>query len=278
MDWSKAKARLIIILLILNISLLVLYYVRLNGTTIYSASEATLGDLERRLVDYGIGFDASLPKSPERVKPLIVEYEKLSPDEINDRFFDGQGKIERSPDLYKITMGEEEVTIINHRRLLYENGVDQEEKSFKSPEAVAKKFLADRGFSGEDLVLVNSAQADESMVFEFTKKYKNKLLETSYTRVIVINGMVETMDRLWIDVIEEDVRALEIEPAYKALFSLIGKDELKGLTVNSVELCYYFNPEEQGILEDNLRAERGRAIPGWRIAFENGITLIVDNY
>lgn len=278
MDWSKTKTRLIIVLLILNISLGALFFLNRSNRSLYSPSRETLDELTRRLNEYGIIFDAEIPKSPRSIKPLIVKYEEQSPEEINFRFFNGMGEIERGADISKITNGKEEVTIINNRRLLYENSHESSGEENVDDEAVARKFISDKGFDSEDLFLVKIVDQGDFKTFEFTRKYEKKLVETSYTRVNVSKGIVVTMDRLWIEVIEEDMRNIEIEPAYKALFTLLDREEYIGETINSVELCYYFNPEEQGILEDNTRAERGRAIPGWRIGFKSGSALIVDNY
>ncbi|NLD17663.1 MAG: hypothetical protein GX666_08795 [Tissierellia bacterium] len=278
MDWSKTKTRLIIILLILNISLGALFFLNKSNRSLYFASKETLDEVKIRLNKYGIGLEAEIPKSPDSIKPLIVKYEEESPEEINLKFFDGMGKIQADADISKITKDEEEITIINNRRLLYENTSQEEGEETFDYETVARQFISDKGFDSEDLFLVKILDHGDSKTFEFTRKYEKKLVETSYTRVNVARGMVVTMDRLWIEVIEEDMRNIEIEPAYKALFSLLDKEEYIGDTINSIELCYYFNPEEQGILEDNTRAERGRAIPGWRIGFKSGEALIVDNY
>lgn len=278
MDWAKTKTRLIIILLILNISLGVLYVVNKNNQTPYFASNETIEVLIDKLEKYGIGFKAEIPKTPENIKPLVVKYKEEFPEFVNERFFGSMGIVETGDDISKITYNEEEITIINNRRLLYENYSKNRGAENEKGEEIARKFIADKGFSLEDLVLVNVIDNRDSKTYEFTRKFNKKLVETSYTRVSVSKGKVETMDRLWIEVIEEDMKSIEIEPAYKALFNLIGKEEYIGETINSIQLCYYFNPEEQGILEDNTRAERGRAIPGWRIGFESGKFIIVDNY
>ncbi len=278
MDWSKTKTRLILILLVLNICLGILYVVNRNNQNPDLASKETLVELENRLNKFGIKLNAKIPKSPTSIKPLIVKYKEEFPDEINYRFFDGKGRVEQGEDISRVSLGDEEISIINNRRLLYENTNSQKTKENISPEKLAMEFISDKGFNTEDLILVKVTTNGEVETFEFTKKYNKKLVETSYTRVSIKNGAVVTMDRLWIEVIEEDTRNIDIEPSHKALFSLLGREEYEGETIKSIELCYYFNPEEQGILEDNTRAERGRAIPGWRIGFESGESLIVDNY
>lgn len=278
MDWSKTKNRLILILLALNIFLGILYVINKNNQNPDLASKETLLELENRLNKFGIKLDAKIPKSPTSIKPLIVKYKEEFPEEINFRFFEGKGKVEQGDDISRVSLGNEEIAIINNRRLLYENTNSEGSEENISSEKLAMEFISDKGFNTEDLILVKVSTEGETETFEFTKKYNKKLVETSYTRVSIKKGVVVTMDRLWIEVIEEDTRDIDIEPSHKALFSLLGREEYVGETINSIELCYYFNPEEQGILEDNTRAERGRAIPGWRIGFKSGESLIVDNY
>lgn len=278
MDWSKTKSKLIIILLVLNIGLL--FSLFFNNTARYEdgPSERTLQELEMRLNNFGVKLNADFPKVKGDIRSLIVKYEEEEPNSTNEDFFQGEGIIQYRDNISQITKEEEEITIINNRRFLYENFDTLDPNSQETNKDIAMDFLEERNYNTTDMALVKTEDLGDSKLYEFAKIYNDKILETSYTRITVQSGKVTTMDRLWIEVIEEDSRSIEIDPAYKALFTLLDRENLKGKTVEKIELCYYFNPEEQGLLEDNTRAERGRAIPAWRITFDDNSTIIVDNY
>ena len=278
MDWSKTKSKLIIILLGLNILLLFTFFYKNASETRNTPSEETLVELEKRLENSRINLDADLPKPVNEIRPLIVKYEEEDPENINQNFFNGEGEIQKRDNISQISMEFEEITILNNRRFLYENFEELDSTSTNTDISVVNKFLEEKNFDTSDMILIKAEILDNTVTYEFAKEYNDRILETSYTRITVESGVVITIDRLWIEVIEEDSRTISIEPAYKALFTLIGKDDLRGKTINEIELCYYFNPEEQGLLEDNTRAERGRAIPAWRIIFDDGTKLVVDNY
>lgn len=276
MDWKKIKTNMIIILLILNGILATLYFYNNYQRQPYLVSDETIEELELRLEKKGINLNTEIPKGRHSLKPLIVRYKEEQPVELNQRFFENFGQVVLEDNITKITNKEEEITIINNRRLLYENFGNIEADGENSKEK-ALKFLEDRGFKIEDLVLTNVDDIDGFTTYEFTRSFGDILLETSYTRITMFGGRVYTMDRLWIEIIEEDKAAIEMEPAHKALFKLLGR-EIEDKDIDSIEICYYFNPEEQGLIEDNTRAERGRAIPAWRIGFEDGSSVVIDNY
>lgn len=86
------------------------------------------------------------------------------------------------------------------------------------------------------------------------------------------------MDRLWLNVIEEGSLKIHIWPASKALLSLISNGDYKDKEIVNVNMCYYFDPEAQGYVEDITKAKQGRAIPAWRIVFSDGESTIVEGY
>lgn len=266
---------MIIILSILNILLISLYFFNNYRRQPYLVSDETIENLIERLEEKNIRLSTEIPKGKKSVKPLIVRYKEEDPNMLGSRFFDDFQEISEE-EIRKITSGEEEITIINNRRILYENFSENNEQGENSKEK-AVKFLEDRGFFTEDIYLTSEEILEDYTTYEFTRTYNEKLVETSYTRITMERGRVMTMDRLWIEIIEEDKKPLEMEPAHKALFKLLDRD-YEDKEIISIENCYYFNPEEQGLLEDNTRAERGRAIPAWRIGFSDGDFVVIDSY
>lgn len=86
------------------------------------------------------------------------------------------------------------------------------------------------------------------------------------------------MDRLWLNVTDISQSEVHLMPATKALLTLLDDNDYYNKTVKNIDECYYFDPEEQGYVEDITKAERGRAIPAWRIQFTDGENIEIDNY
>ena len=340
MDWKKTKNQIILILLILNLSLLGLYLKDKKDLSPYKNPEGTIKILEEKLDQAGIKLATTIPKDQVKEKPLLVKYQEESIPAINQNYFKGQGDIDIRENITTITKDQEEITIINNRRFLYENYKNQddpatstdktkdnsptdsvseetkgtvpsglspaeatkttekqktkgdcpsgpvpdeatttpESKTTENQKEKALAFLEEKAIDTSDMVLANIIEEKETTTYEFLKTYKDKILETSYLRLSLERGQVTKMDRLWIQVIQEEKDKIQIEPAYKALFALLNQEDLKGKTIEEIKVCYYFNPEEQGLLEDNTKAEQGRAIPAWRIKFTDGTTKILDNF
>lgn len=280
MDWKKTKTILIIILLVLNIIMAVMLYQEKIMTKPYTINKNSIEQAKVALENFGIEVKTEIPKKTESLSGLTVMYEEYNPKKINDKYFDRRAKVKKQQDFINLTLDFESITIINNRRILYENIEKMENKKIEKEEALksAEKFLEKIGFLKDDMILKSVIEDEDRFVFRFTKIYNDIIIEKSYTDIEVKSGVVTRLDRLWINVIEENKGKIEIEPAYKSAYSLLKNNELKGKTLIKIEQCYHFNPEEQGILEDNTRAERGRAIPSWRFEFEEGDFVVVDNY
>lgn len=277
MDWKKTKNQIILILLILNLSLLGLYLKKEKDLSPYKNPLATIEKLEKKLDQKGIKLETEIPTKQVKEKPLIVKYQEENIKTINDKYFQGTGDIKVRENISTITKDQEEITIINNRRFLYENYKKENTKEENTKEK-ALAFLEDKQIDTSDMVLAKITKDKDATTYEYLKTYKDKILETSYLRLTLEGGTVTKMDSLWIEVIQEEKDKIQIEPAYKAMFALTDTNDYKGKTIEEIKDCYYFNPEEQGLLEDNTKAEQGRAIPAWRIKFTDGTIKILDNF
>lgn len=277
MDWKKTKNQIILILLILNLCLLGLYIKKEKDLSPYKNPETTIEQLEKKLEEKGIKLETEIPTHPVKEKPLIVKYQEENIKTINDKYFKGTGDIRVRENISTITKGQEEITIINNRRFLYEN-YKKENKKEENTKEKALAFLEEKQIDTTDMVLAKITKDKDATTYEYLKTYKDKILETSYLRLTLEGGVVTKMDSLWIEVIQEEKDKIQIEPAYKAMFALTDTNDYKGKTIEEIKVCYYFNPEEQGLLEDNTKAEQGRAIPAWRIKFTDGTIKILDNF
>lgn len=280
MDWSKTKTILIEIIIIINIVLFGFifadYYKNMDRTIKHSFIE----EVRNRLLDKNIKIDTNIPRTKSKLPSLLVEFESYSKTDINNRFFDSKGKIEDpNEEFTRITKDEEVISIINTRRIIYENLVEEEKDSINYTKAmeVAEEFLLRRGFSIDNMVCSYIEKSENNYILHYSKVFDGVIIEKSYTNFIINNENVLSMDRLWINVLEVSQNTLAVESAPKALLNLLDSDEIYDKTIEKIEQCYYFDPESQGFVEDITKAVQGRAIPAWRIEFRDGDSIVLGD-
>lgn len=280
MDWSKTKTILIEIIIIINIVLFGFifadYYKNMDRTIKHSFIE----EVRNRLLDKNIKIDTNIPRTKSKLPSLLVEFESYSKTDINNRFFDSEGKIEDpNEEFTRITKDEEVISIINTRRIIYENLVEEEKDSINYTKAmeVAEEFLLRRGFSIDNMVCSYIEKSENNYILHYSKVFDGVIIEKSYTNFIINNENVLSMDRLWINVLEVSQNTLAVESAPKALLNLLDSDEIYDKTIEKIEQCYYFDPESQGFVEDITKAVQGRAIPAWRIEFRDGDSIVLGD-
>ncbi|NLY20672.1 MAG: hypothetical protein GXZ08_05275 [Tissierellia bacterium] len=275
MDWSKAKTILIGILIVVNIVLATIIY--REEDTVKSENDS-IEHAKSYLESVDIGINADIPNKVETLSAINVQFEVIDINEMNKNFFDGNG----IKDLRRnIEYKDETINIINDRRLLYEKEFDSGKPvTISSEEAVQKasEFLAEKRFVVDDMLLSSIKKEEYGYELVYSKVYENIKVERSFTNITVNDDGVVKLDRLWINVLDDTNSPIDIGSASKALFSLIDKKKYYGNTIEEIEVCYYFDPEEQGYVEDITKTERGRAIPAWRISFEDGSRVVIDNY
>ncbi|MFR6436801.1 MAG: hypothetical protein ACLUOC_02745, partial [Peptoniphilaceae bacterium] len=136
-------------------------------------------------------------------------------------------------------------------------------------------FLAERGFPTDDIILFYSEAAGNRRKLMFTKTYKNNYVESAYTEIDLVGDKVVRMDRLWIDVIDETAEREPLPMATQSLLRLLSHDSLRGRTIKKIDPCYYFNPEEQGTVENLSHGTRGYATVAWRMELDGGEELVL---
>lgn len=282
MNWAKAKSILIIALVLTNLILFGYngynYWILRDNTTTNSFIRKT----EELLSRHGITVETKVPKRKNKLPSLAVEFETYGEKAINQRFFQGEGKITRpSSDRVEIRRGKEFINIVNSRRLLYENTDETPKYHLHSSEEareVLGDFLLEHQIDNRDMELTQVSYDEDRYYFSYSKIYENTLLESSATNFVIDNRGVVSMDRLWLHVTERSRQEIYLSSAPRALLKLLERPETYGKTISKIEQCYYFNPEDQGYVEDITRAFQGRAIPGWKIEFKDGENIVIDNY
>lgn len=282
MDWSKAKSILIIALLITNSVLLGFNIYNYELTSDSSNTRGFLQETTELLAQKGIKIDTDVPRSRVKLHTLRVEFENFDPDELNDRFFDEKGKINSpSTGLAKISFRKELISIINNRRMIYENSSDKKVydiNSLSDAQDIANNFLMNHKFETRDMKLTYMEKMGNSYILNYSKIQDDIILEKSYTNFVIDNTGVVSMDRLWLNVTDVSESQIHLIPASKALLTLLDDNEYYNRTITNIDECYYFDPEEQGYVEDITKAEQGRAIPAWRIQFADGENIEIDNF
>lgn len=277
MNWEKAKTVLIVALLITDLFLAgVLYADRMRVAPAENAA-AFHRETKELLKDAGIALEAEIPKDGSSLPILDVAYETDTTDNLNQRFFQGKGRVVEDDDqrlVLRTARGQ--LKVLDERRLIYE--ADAASNAFLNEKEAEKKaldFLAERDFPTDDIALFYSEAAGNRRKLMFTKTYKNNYVESAYTEIDLVGDKVVRMDRLWIDVIDETAEREPLPMATQSLLRLLSHDSLRGRTIKKIDPCYYFNPEEQGTVENLSHGTRGYATVAWRMELDGGEELVL---
>lgn len=280
MDWSKAKTILIVSFILVNIILGYNLFL-VNSDANNAVNELFEEDVVALLANKNIRLDTEIPKDTEDIPTLLVEYENISMGNIKKRFFGDNGQIiNTSEGLSVIEKEDEKLTVLNGKLLIYESKKIEEQdiQNAEMAKELGLKFLIKRGYDISDLKLSHNKMVDDEHYLEFSKIYNNRHLEFAFTNLHINNTGVKKMERLWINVIEEAKSPIGISNAHKSILELLSMNRAYDKTITDISLSYYFDPERHEYIENPERAKQGRAIPAWRIQFEDGYKIFLDNY
>lgn len=280
MDLKLAKKIIVISLIITNIILFGFIYKKEAAYMDETNQKPFIENTVELLKKKNIEVEAKVPRQNYNMNTLSVEFETSEIEDLNKLFFGGTAEVEDPQGENGIIRGRDKTLIlINRRRIIYEdqkpNGYNVQ--NIENAIDATKDFLLKHEFKSDDLILVRSEKNDDGTYdIEYRKSYDQKLLETSYTNFTLNRNGIQKMDRLWLNVLEQSGKKLSTGSASKALLTLLDKQNLNKKTIVKIEPCYYFDPEEQGYLDDITKALRGRAIPSWRIEFKDGSDIIIE--
>lgn len=282
MDWKKVKKILIIALIVANVVLF--YYSHYNNFRL--RNESTRRDFVKEvtalLSEKNISLDTKIPRSIKKLPSVLVSFETSTEEDIKERYFDGRGSVERpSTDLAEISLNDEYINLVNGRRVYYENRKSENNydiKNLEEAQKIATKFLLDKKYDTRDIYLSYYEESDGKYILNYTKIFDNIPVESSYTNFIIDKRGVMSMDRLWLEALDKSEQKIFLTPAPRALLSLLNKSDYYNKTIEKITPCFYFNPEDQGYIEDITRAVNGRAIPSWKVKFTDGEYTVLSNY
>ena len=278
MDWSKAKTILIIALVFTNLFLATFFYDG-NKTNTLSASPELREEVEKILMRKDIKLQATIPQGTESRLNLIVEYENMVADDLNEKFFADMGIIESTSALTEIYKGDESIVIINDKLMIYENetrAIGPKLSNIESAVALALSFMQEKGYTTEDMKLSFSQETEEGFFLDFTKSLDGLYIEHSFTTFRIRDGEVRKMERTWLNIKEKKETDYPIISAQKRILELISMEETFGKTITNISLSYYFDPEKQEYLGEYQQAMEGNAVPAWRVQFEDGYEVILE--
>ena len=281
MDWSKAKTILIVAFILTNIALGAVLLSN-NNQTESTIAHGFVEDVTRLLKNKDISVETEISREIPSLKTLGVEYEVIDISKINNNFFQGKGVVElKEEGLVEILNGDEYISITNKKILLYEDR-NKSEKYIDLTEDRAKDiaidFLENKKYDISDMKLSNVKEEEGIYHIEFSKIYNDRYLETAYLNMVVDTRGVKTLERMWLNVQGEGEVSIYINTAPKAVLSLLSMEEAYGKTIKDISLCYYFDPEKHEYIKDPQNAKKGKTIPAWRVLFDDGEKIIIDNY
>lgn len=283
MDMSKAKNILIIAFTIINIFLalelkdLKTQY-KDEGLVI---NDKLIEDVVSLLAKKDINLNTDIPKDTPTMNTISIEYEKYDPKTIAEIFFDDYSQKEQEEVIY-FRDNDKILTVTNNKKtIIYEdlsekNKLNNEEISKQIAIDSANSFIKNKNFSTEDYELSSIKEEDGIYKLEYNKIYKGIEVEESYMKIEVNKSGVIHFERYWISNITENRSTSTISSASKALLRILTKQDYYGKTIESINLCYYFNINNYK--NKSFKDTRGgNANPAWKIIFDDGSKLYLED-
>lgn len=281
MDWSKAKSILIFAFIITNI-ILVSVLLSSEKNKEPTIKKEFIEEATKLLRNKDILIDTEIPKEAPSLNTLMVKYDIIDVENINEIFFSNKALVEKSEDgITKIVKDHESIYIENNKLLKYENKIKENKYNLISKELaeeVALKFLQEKEYDTDDIDLSYIEERQGIYYLSFSKIHNNRYLETAYIDLAVDSRGVIELESLLLETESEGETLIEINTAPKALLSLLSMEEAYGKTIIDIDLCYYFDPEDHEHVQNPQEAKKGKTIPAWRVLFSDGSKIIIDNY
>lgn len=281
MDWSKAKTILIIAFIITNILLVnvLISEKSIDEPTITDEFVENVVDL---LKDKNISVATQIPKDIPSLNTITVGYEKKSLKELNEDFLNSEGIMsDNGEGVGEIVKDNESIVVASGRLIIYENKDNNKKyQSINEKKAIelSEEFIKDRKFNMADMELTFIKEENDMFYLEYSKVYNDLLIERAFTNLQVDERGVRRFERLWLNAKDSGDVEIYISTAPKSVLALLGMEEVHGKTIADISLCYYFDPQKHNYLEEPGEAKQGKAIPAWRIQFDDGYKVFIDEY
>ncbi|MFA5522992.1 MAG: hypothetical protein WDA24_01420 [Tissierellales bacterium] len=281
MDWSKAKNILIIAFIITNIFLAHVLINSRNTNTALVADDF-IEDVKGFLIEKNIDLAIEIPREIPSMPLFRIKYEIYNNQDIATRFLGANYSSETiSGNPYSFYISGNESVIVKHgNEIMYENSSTISIHKNLTPskaEDLAEKFIKDKGFSSEDYKLSFVDHKDGYYFIEYTKVIDKFYFEKSFMRFTISSAGINRFERFWIESAELDDSTVTIMSAPRSLLKLLVMEEAYGKTIEEISICYYLDPEKHMGTSDSSNAIGGKATPAWRIMFNDGTKIFLED-
>lgn len=280
MDWSKSKNILIAALIITNIILIGVLFTK-DKVSDPTITQEFMENVKSKLKNDGIIVKTEIPDEKSNLKPLIVEYEDLNINNIYESIYGFEFNGAKENISLEEEIDRKYINIKKGKHFYYENKNKENKYDITSKDQaieIAEDFIEKLSFNSDDICMSYIRKNKTGYIIKYSKKYEENYVEKAYMNLEIDERGVKSLERLWLNVLDEGDSIISINSAPKSLLSLLGRKDLEGKEIVGISLAYYFDPEEHDYAEVPKDPRKGKTIPAWRIQFEDGKVIIIDNY
>lgn len=274
MNWNKAKSILLVCFLIIDAVLLTMYMKKnKDGGSLSISKDDAIEILKAQEININ---EKELKKGGE-YKGYILKYYDFDLDKINKNFFNGEAELDDRYDLKLLTMGDKSVSLSQGTLFSYMDASDEEkypDMSMDKAIELANDFMRDKELMIRGMVFDGTYLDEDSYQVHFAVKHDDIYLENSFINFTIDKRGVRRVDAMCLEYINTEDELFTLADVKDKILSIIDKPEVKGKTIDKVDMCYYL---DQVTLDQasELKITRLRAVPHWRITFSDGYKMIL---
>lgn len=275
MNWNKAKSILLVCFLIIDAVLLTMYVKKTkeDGASL-SISKADVIDI---LKAQEININEEELKKGGEYKGYILKYYDFDLEKINENFFNGEAEIDNRYDLKLLTKDERSVSLSQGTLFSYIDASEEEKyPDIDMDKAIelANDFMKEKGLLIRGTIFDGAYLDEDSYQVHFAVKHDDIYLENSFINFTIDKRGVRRVDAMCLEYINTEDEVFTLDDVKDKILSIIDKPEVKGKTIDKVDMCYYI---DQVTLDQasELKITRLRAVPHWRITFSDGYKMIL---
>lgn len=274
MNWNKAKSILLVCFLIIDAVLLTMYMKKNKDGGSLSISK---DDAIEILKAQEINIDEKELKKGGEYKGYILKYYDFDLDKINKNFFNGEAELDDRYDLKLLTKDEKSVSLSQGTLFSYMDASEEEkypDMSMDKAIELANDFMRDKELMIRGMVFDGAYLDEDSYQVHFAVKHDDIYLENSFINFTIDKRGVRRVDAMCLEYINTEDELFTLADVKDKILSIIDKPEVKGKTIDKVDMCYYL---DQVTLDQasELKITRLRAVPHWRITFSDGYKMIL---
>lgn len=274
MNWNKAKSILLVCFLIIDAVLLTMYMKKnKDGGSLSISKDDAIEILKAQEININ---EKELKKGGE-YKGYILKYYDFDLDKINKNFFNGEAELDDRYDLKLLTKEEKSVSLSQGTLFSYMDASEEEkypDMSMDKAIKLANDFMRDKELMIRGMVFDGAYLDEDSYQVHFAVKHDDIYLENSFINFTIDKRGVRRVDAMCLEYINTEDELFTLADVKDKILSIIDKPEVKGKTIDKVDMCYYL---DQVTLDQasELKITRLRAVPHWRITFSDGYKMIL---